>query len=78
MTFRDDLRADKALQGLEFPAGKSAVLDYARTRAAGPKTMNALETLPDRSFSDKDDLVGAVPQEPEGRQRPGGTDRLEE
>lgn len=78
MTFRDDLRADKALQGLEFPAGKATVLDYARTRAAGVKTMNALEGLPDRSFSSKDDLVDAVPQEPEGRHRAGGENRREE
>lgn len=72
MTFRDDLRASKALQGLEFPANKQSVLDYARTRSVDEKTMQALETLPEDTFSSQDALVDAVVQEPEGEHRPGG------
>ncbi|MDN5757641.1 MAG: DUF2795 domain-containing protein [Tomitella sp.] len=75
MTTRDDMRADKALQGMEFPADKAAVLDYARTRYEDAKTMQALEALPDRTYGSKDDLVDAVPQEPEGKDVPGGVDR---
>lgn len=75
MTHRDDLRAEKALQGFQFPAGKEELLDYARTRGATDKTLQALSALPDRDFTSMDDMVAEVPQEPEGEQNPGGTAR---
>lgn len=75
MTKRDDLRADKALQGLEFPAAKGDAIAYARERGATPKTLEALESVPEGQYSTKDDLVDAVPQEPEGVDAPGGTER---
>ncbi|HJA61191.1 MAG TPA: DUF2795 domain-containing protein [Candidatus Brevibacterium intestinavium] len=74
MTTRDELRAEKALQGLEFPASKSELIDYATERSATAKTLQALEALPDRRFESKDDVVEAVPQEPEG-DAPGGVHR---
>ncbi|WP_345603169.1 DUF6292 family protein [Tomitella cavernea] len=75
MTTRDDLRAGKALQGLRFPADRARALDYARVRAADRKTLKALEALPDRTFATRDDLVDAVPGQPEGTEHPGGTAR---
>lgn len=75
MTDRDDLRADKALQGMSFPATKADLLDYARTREPAPKTLQSLEALPDREFQNKDEVIDAVPQEPEGTEAPGGTAR---
>lgn len=75
MTFRDDLRVSKALQGLEFPMNKQGVLEYARAQSADAKTMQALETLPEDTFTSQDELVDAVPQEPEGEHQPGGTQR---
>ena len=75
MTFRDDLRAEKALQGLEVPATKQSALEYARTRAATSKTLEALTSLPEGTYPDKDALVDAVPQQPEGEDAPGGVDR---
>ncbi|MDN5635796.1 MAG: DUF2795 domain-containing protein [Brevibacterium sp.] len=74
MTTRDELRADKALQGLDFPASKTELIDYATERSATPKTLQALHALPDRQFENKDDVVEAVPQEPEG-DAPGGVHR---
>lgn len=74
MTAQDDLRAAKALQGVEFPSSKDELIDYAAVRGADSKTLQALRALPDRSFENKDDVVDAVPQEPEG-DAPGGTDR---
>ena len=74
MTFRDDLRVDKALQGAEFPRTRQEVLDYARTRDAGEKTLEAMRGLPEGTYGNVDQVVDAVPQEPEG-DRPGGTDR---
>lgn len=72
MTFRDDLRAGKALQGLEFPASKQTALDFARTRSADAKTIQALEALPEEIFASQEELVDAIPQEPEGEHQPGG------
>lgn len=75
MTDRDDLRAEKALQGADFPAGRDALLSYAETRGADPKSMQALQTLPEREFQNMQEVLDCIDQEPEGTDRPGGTDR---
>ena len=74
MTPGDELRAEKALHGVYSPASKSELIDSATERSATPKTLQALEALPDRQFENKDDVVEAVPQEPEG-DAPGGVHR---
>ncbi|TCK21377.1 DUF2795 domain-containing protein [Pseudonocardia endophytica] len=76
MTRRDDARVEKALQGADFPAGKQDLLDYAQTRDAGEETLQGLRALPDREFANLRDAVDAVPQEPEGSDVPGGTERV--
>lgn len=75
MTRRDDLRVDKALQGAGFPADRAALVDYARSHDVDEKTLDTLKELPNRQYVNGDDVVAAVPQEPEGRHEPGGTDR---
>lgn len=75
MTKRDDIRAAKALQGADFPATKEEVLHYAQTHGADAKSLEALHALPDTEFQSIDDVVDAVPQEPEGLDQPGGTAR---
>jgi hypothetical protein len=75
LTTRDDLRVQKALQGADFPADRSALLSYAETRAADAKTMQALRALPDRQFGNMQEVVDVVPQEPEGAGQPGGVAR---
>lgn len=75
MTDRDDARVAKALQGMTFPADRDALLEYAHTRDVDPKSMQALRALPERSYGTMNEVIDAVPQEPEGSQRPGGTDR---
>lgn len=74
MTYRDDLRVDKALQGADFPRTRQQVLDYAQGHDADEKTLQALRALPEATYDSVDQVVDAVPQEPEGA-RPGGTDR---
>lgn len=76
MTDRDDLRARKALQGADFPATRADLVAYAQERDVDPKMMQALHALPDRQFENMDDVAAAVPQEPEGEDQPGGTDRM--
>ncbi|MBK1787670.1 DUF2795 domain-containing protein [Prauserella cavernicola] len=65
MTTRDDLRAQKALQGLRFPADKREILEYAQTRDAGEKTLAALRALPEGTYANNDDVEAAVPQSPD-------------
>lgn len=75
MTTRDDLRASKALQGADFPATKNELVEYALSRNVDAKSMQALRALPDEHFENMDAVEQAVPQEPEGTDTPGGTER---
>ncbi|WP_022871235.1 DUF2795 domain-containing protein [Yaniella halotolerans] len=75
MTTRDDLRASKALQGMDFPATKDNLIEYAESRGADQKSLQALRTLPEKEFGNMDEVIDAVPQEPEGDDVPGGTQR---
>lgn len=63
------------MQGAAFPATKDTLIDYAQTRSADQKTLQALRALPDKEFANMDEVVDAVPQEPEGENVPGGTER---
>ena len=75
MTTRDDMRASKALQGMDFPATKDTLIEYAEPRGADQKSLQALRTLPEKEFGNMDEVVDAVPQEPEGEDVAGGTQR---
>ena len=57
------------------PKTKEELLHYAQTRSADVKTLDALHGLPDQQFNNMDEVVEAVPQEPEGVDQPGGTAR---
>lgn len=74
MTKRDDIRTDKALQGLEFPATREQIVDFATDREAEAETLAALRSIPAGHYGNKDQVLNAVPQEPEG-DAPGGTAR---
>lgn len=69
MTDADERRVAKALQGLEFPAGKDTLLAYARQRDAHPKTMRALQALPAGEYPDSAAVEDAVPQRPDREPR---------
>jgi hypothetical protein len=75
VTSRDELRVAKALQGAGFPTDRSALLTYAETRGADAETLQALRAVPDGSYRSVEEVSAAVPQEPEGRDRPGGVAR---
>lgn len=74
MTKRDEIRVDKALQGLEFPADREQLVDFATDRAADAETLAALRGIPAGQYANKAQVLDAVPQEPEG-DAPGGTAR---
>lgn len=74
MTKRDELRVDKALQGVEFPATREQLLDFAAEREADRETLAALRAIPAGQYGNKSQVQEAVPQEPEG-DAPGGVAR---
>lgn len=74
MTKRDEIRVDKALQGLEFPATHEQIIEFATDRQADAETLAALRSLPAGHYGNKEQVLEAVPQEPEG-DAPGGTAR---
>lgn len=66
MTDRDDIRVRKALQGMAFPADRTQVISWATDRGEDDdRVLTALRALPDRTFSNADDVVISVPQRPE-------------
>ncbi|QGK68549.1 DUF2795 domain-containing protein [Allosaccharopolyspora coralli] len=65
MTDRDELRASKALQGLQFPTTKADMVEYARERSASEGTLRALEALPEGQYANREQAVESVPQRPE-------------
>ena len=75
MTTRDDIRVRKALQGADFPATTGDLLRYAQSRGVDEKSLQALRALPERRFQAVEEVTDAVPQEPEGQDQPGGTER---
>ncbi|WP_035767957.1 DUF2795 domain-containing protein [Arthrobacter castelli] len=75
MTRRDDLRAQKALQGADFPASKAELIGYAESHDVDAKSLQALRALPERQFETMDDMIEAVPQQPEGEDTSGGAAR---
>lgn len=70
MTSADDRRVRKALQGMEFPADKDALVDYAAERDEDSRAVQALRALPDGEYENVDQVAHAVPQRP-AEQDPG-------
>ncbi len=75
MTKRDEMRVEKALQGLEFPATHQQLVEFANDREADAETLAALRGIPTGQYANKQEVLNAVPQEPEGDTAPGGTAR---
>jgi hypothetical protein len=66
LTDRDDIRVRKALQGMAFPADRTQVISWATDRGeSDTRVLTALRALPDRTFSNADDVVISVPQRPD-------------
>lgn len=65
MTKADDRRVRKALQGADFPASKEELVEYARERGTGARTLLALQGIPAGTYDDSDAVERVVPQSPE-------------
>jgi hypothetical protein len=59
-----EMQASKAasqfVEGLEYPVSKSAIVAAAREASLGPTVEEAVEKLPDREYSDVEDLTQAL------------------
>ena len=52
--------ADEFVKGLEYPASKDAIISAARETGLGMTVQEALEKLPDREYSDAEDLTRGI------------------
>jgi hypothetical protein len=52
--------ASQFVEGLEYPASKSAIVAAAREASLGATVQEAVEKLPDRDYSDAEDLTQAL------------------
>lgn len=64
MTSADDNRVRKALQGMDFPADKDALVTYAAERDEDSRAIQALRALPNGEYVNVDEVAYAVPQSP--------------
>ena len=64
MTGMQEMQASKNasefVEGLDYPATKSAIVGKAREANLGPTVQDALEKLPDREYVDAEDLTKAL------------------
>ena len=44
------IQVQKALGGMDYPAGKQEILDHARQQGADDEVISALEAIPDREY----------------------------
>lgn len=47
----------KYLAGLNFPANKQAIIQFAKTKGASPEVVSALNGLPNREYTDNADVA---------------------
>jgi uncharacterized protein DUF2795 len=52
--------ADQFIKGLEYPVSKKSIVAAAREASLGPTIQDALKKLPEREYSDAEDLTQAL------------------
>ena len=62
MTDRDDIRVRKALQGKDFPASRSELIEYATDRDVDQQTLTALSALPAGTYGNADEAEAPTPR----------------
>lgn len=66
---------EQALEGMQFPSDRSGVVEYARRHEVAPRSLEALEAIPDREYRDLAELFSALPPKGEAGRRRGGQAR---
>jgi hypothetical protein len=67
----------QALEGLEFPCDRSRLIEYARRQELSPRSLDALQALPDRQFRDRTELFSALPSKSDMSRRRATVVRME-
>jgi uncharacterized protein DUF2795 len=52
--------ADQFVKGLDYPIAKAEIVTAASEASLGPTVLEALKMLPDREYSDPEDLTKAM------------------
>lgn len=55
--------AAKALEGVNFPADRDKIVEYARSRNLGGEALNWLENLPNEQYTSMADVFKGIGQE---------------
>lgn len=53
---------EKSLAGVDYPVDKRQVIEYARKQEASQEVISALENIPEREYSDAQDLMSELPK----------------
>ncbi|MBC7908365.1 MAG: DUF2795 domain-containing protein [Rhodospirillaceae bacterium] len=51
----------QVLEGVQFPCGRSQLVEYARRNQVTARSLEALEAIPDRKYRDLSELFSALP-----------------
>lgn len=54
---------EKALRGMRFPGDKEAILNKARENGARQEELTALETLPEKNYTNPTEVTEALSEE---------------
>jgi len=60
LTLRTPEHQHFLFEGLEFPAGKQELVDYATDVVTDPDTLNLVRSLPDRQYLGPDDIWRSI------------------
>ena len=55
--------AAQTLAGIDFPADRARIVDYARTKKAPQELLDALNTMPDEQYTSMADVFKGLGQE---------------
>lgn len=50
------MEIQKALSGMQFPADKQQIINYAKSKGASGEIINAINGLPDRQYTNSEDI----------------------
>jgi hypothetical protein len=59
----------KALKGIDFPAEKEDLIEYARDNGADPEIVEMLQGMPEEEFDSMSDVMSACGEVSEGESR---------
>jgi len=65
----------RIVSGLDFPAGKERIVEYAQEQGADRYLLSALQAMPPADYNEPNEVLRAVPQDELGGQRRDDAER---